>query len=203
MADPGTERLDKAGWRARVRAERRALPPETRAAEAGALATWVTEWAVGQQGTACAYVPVGTEPGSLAMLEALHRSGWRVLLPVVPEPAAGPAPLEWAEYHGEATLRLGAFGLLEPLGPRLGAEAVAEAEAVFVPALAVDRRGVRLGRGGGYYDRSLPLAKPGALLAAVVRDSELVAELPGEPHDVRMGVAVTPGHGFVPLTAAG
>ena len=64
---------------------------------------------------------------------------------------------------------------------------------ILVPALAVDRSGVRLGRGGGYYDRSLPLRAPGARLIAVVRDDELVAELPGEPHDVRMTHALTPG----------
>ena len=45
---------------------------------------------------------------------------------------------------------------------------------MLVPALAVDRRGVRLGRGAGFYDRSLPLAAPAARLVAVVRDDELV-----------------------------
>ena len=70
---------------------------------------------------------------------------------------------------------------------------------VFVPALAVDRAGVRLGRGAGFYDRSLPLADPAARLVAVVRDDELVDELPAEPHDVRMTHALTPGRGLVEL----
>jgi 5-formyltetrahydrofolate cyclo-ligase len=68
-----------------------------------------------------------------------------------------------------------------------------------VPALAVDRRGVRLGRGGGYYDRSLPLAAPGAALVAVVRDTELVPHLPSDPHDVPMTAALTPTAGLTPL----
>jgi 5-formyltetrahydrofolate cyclo-ligase len=70
---------------------------------------------------------------------------------------------------------------------------------VLVPALAVDRRGVRLGRGGGFYDRSLSFCRPGARLVAVVRDSELVDELPGEPHDVPMTHALTPGGGLTRL----
>jgi len=71
---------------------------------------------------------------------------------------------------------------------------------VLVPALAVDRRGVRLGRGGGFYDRSLPLCAPGARLVAVVRDEEVVDELPAEPHDVPMTHALTPGAGLIALT---
>jgi 5-formyltetrahydrofolate cyclo-ligase len=151
----------------------------------------------GLSGTVCAYWPVGAEPGSVLMLDALLAAGCRVLLPVV-VPGAG--PLDWAEYApGSATLAAGPYGLLEPVGQRLGVAAVASAETVLVPALAVDRRGVRLGRGGGYYDRSLLLAAPEAALVAVVRDSEVVAELPAEPHDVPMTAALTPSSGFTPL----
>ena len=70
---------------------------------------------------------------------------------------------------------------------------------ILVPALAVDRAGVRLGRGAGFYDRSLPLADAAARLIAVVRDDELVARLPAEPHDVRMTHALTPHNGLVTL----
>jgi 5-formyltetrahydrofolate cyclo-ligase len=76
---------------------------------------------------------------------------------------------------------------------------VAEAGLILVPALAVDRRGMRLGRGAGCYDRSLPLRDPNAQLIAVVRDAELVDELPSEPHDVPMTHALTPGRGVQPL----
>ena len=76
---------------------------------------------------------------------------------------------------------------------------MALASAVLVPALAVDRRGVRLGRGGGYYDRSLALCRPGTRLIAVVRDDEIVEELPSEAHDVRMTHALTPRQGVIAL----
>jgi 5-formyltetrahydrofolate cyclo-ligase len=77
------------------------------------------------------------------------------------------------------------------------------AQVVLVPALAVDRRGVRLGRGGGFYDRSLMLCGPGARLVAVVRDSEVLDEVPGEAHDVPMTHALTPGAGLLALGNAG
>ncbi|WP_307846232.1 5-formyltetrahydrofolate cyclo-ligase, partial [Rhodococcus sp. CX] len=67
------------------------------------------------------------------------------------------------------------------------------------PALAVDRRGVRLGRGAGFYDRTLHLADPSARLIAVVRDEELVDELPEDPHDIRMTHALTPSGGLTAL----
>ena len=70
---------------------------------------------------------------------------------------------------------------------------------VLVPALAVDRNGVRLGRGRGFYDRSLPNRDRRARLIAVVRDEELVDELPAEPHDVPMTHALTPRRGVIAL----
>lgn len=183
----------KSEWRAALLSARRAVSAEARAAEARALASathaLITSVA---PGTACGYLPIGAEPGSPAMLDAMAAAGWRVLLPVV----AGGGPLEWAEYAGVESLRAGPHGLLEPSGPRLGASVLGAASLLLIPALAVDLQGVRLGRGAGYYDRSLPLADPGAQLVAVVRDAELVDELPSEPHDVRMTAALTPGHGL-------
>ncbi|MFZ0875798.1 MAG: 5-formyltetrahydrofolate cyclo-ligase, partial [Pseudonocardiaceae bacterium] len=70
---------------------------------------------------------------------------------------------------------------------------------VLVPALAVDRTGVRLGRGGGHYDRTLPLATPGTPLVAIVRDDEVLAALPAQPHDVPVTAALTPARGLIPL----
>ncbi|MPY96906.1 MAG: 5-formyltetrahydrofolate cyclo-ligase [Actinophytocola sp.] len=195
--------MTKAAWRARLLAERDAVPAEDAATAADALARAMADLvkiAPGESSaaaTACCYVPFGTEPGSLAMVDALRDSGAEVLLPVVPDV---PGPLDWARYEGPATLRAGTLpGLLEPAGERVGPEALRRASFVFVPALAIDHRGVRLGRGAGYYDRSLPLAAPSARLIAVVRDAELVPELPAEPHDVRLTGALLPERGLVSL----
>ncbi|GDY33502.1 5-formyltetrahydrofolate cyclo-ligase [Gandjariella thermophila] len=197
---------DKTTWRARLQAARKAVPAEQHAREAEALVAQVG-WVVGSLGAApgdvvCGYVPVGTEPGSLAMIDVLRDAGYRVLLPVVPmagDRTVGAGPLDWAEYQGAEALRLGRYRLREPAGPTLGPPALALAKAVLVPALAVDRAGVRLGRGAGYYDRSLTRVEPGTPLVAVVRDDELVEALPSDPHDVLMTAALTPTRGLVPL----
>lgn len=194
--DSRTNTLAKAAWRTRLASARRAVSAEIRAAEAIALARTIAAGAVGSPAsTVCAYVPVAPEPGSLALLDALASRGPRVLVPVV----VGLAPLDWGVYSGAESLRPGPFGLLEPGAPRLGPGAVRTADTVLVPALAVDRRGVRIGKGAGHYDRSLALVEPATHLIAVVRDDEVVDELPVEPHDVRMTAVLTPRRGLLPL----
>jgi 5-formyltetrahydrofolate cyclo-ligase len=183
---------EKDSWRKRLVKARAELSSEVRAAEAQALADAMS--AVGwPAATVCAYVPVGTEPGSVALLDALRATGRRVLLPIV----TGREPLDWGVYFGADSLVPGPFGLREPSGLRLGRGAVANADAVLVPALAVDRRGVRLGRGAGHYDRSLGGVR--APRIAIVREEEFVDRLPAEPHDVLMTAVLTPSGGLVQL----
>ena len=66
---------------------------------------------------------------------------------------------------------------------------------MLLPALAADRRGVRLGQGGGFYDRTLPLVDAAVALVVVLDDGELVDALPAEPHDRRVGAATSSRHG--------
>jgi 5-formyltetrahydrofolate cyclo-ligase len=194
------QRTTKAEVREVVLRARRLTSPEQRRAEADALAGHLPALVCAGD-TVCAHVPVGSEPGSLAMLDALAGLGVRVLLPVAREDEAGtPLPLQWGEYRAGGLVDA-RFGLREPEPPWLGVEAIAAASAVLVPALAVDLAGVRLGRGAGFYDRSLSHADPAARLIAVVRDDELVDWLPGADHDVPMTDALTPGRGLVALLA--
>ncbi|MCV7067719.1 5-formyltetrahydrofolate cyclo-ligase [Mycolicibacterium farcinogenes] len=177
---------------------RRAVPADRRASEAQALCRWLPSLVRSGQ-TVCAYVPVGSEPGSQALLDTLLELGVRVLLPVARNDQDGRGlPMEWGPYE-PGTLVAAQFGLREPPAPWLPAGRIADAEVILVPALAVDRTGTRLGRGAGFYDRSLIYAAPHARLVAVVRDEELVDELPADPHDVRMTHALTPSGGIVPL----
>lgn len=195
MCDGRNDELGKAEWRTTLAAARARVSPARKESEARALTSCVASMPLPP--TMCAYVPFGTEPGSIAWLDALCGAGSRVLLPVIP---AEPGALDWAEYIGPQTLAPGRLpGVLEPSGPLLGPSALAEAGLVLVPALAVDHRGVRLGRGAGFYDRTLERAAPGTALVAVVRDEELVERLPAEPHDVRMTAAITPDRGLVRL----
>jgi 5-formyltetrahydrofolate cyclo-ligase len=191
----------KAALRQRLLAARRSVPDDLRAGEARSLADHVK--ALHSGGTVCAYVPAGAEPGSIEMLDVLLQRVDRVLLPVM-RTATGdsPAALQWGEYR-PGHLVAARFGLLEPAAPWLPATTLAEANTVLVPALAVDRTGMRLGRGGGFYDRTLVGRNPHARLIAVIRDEELLDEVPHEPHDVPMTHALTPGRGLVELGAAG
>ncbi len=187
--------MTKPALRTRILAARRALTAPRRAAETRSLQTQVTALAAGV-GTLGAYIPAGSEPGAapdaVPLLDGLL--GVRILVPI----ARTGQPMQWAEYRpGE--LIAAPFGLREPPPPWLAPESIAEATVLLVPALAVDRSGNRLGRGAGFYDRALPLAAAGALLVAVIRDDELLDEIPAEPHDVPMTHALTPGRGLVVL----
>jgi 5-formyltetrahydrofolate cyclo-ligase len=138
--------------------------------------------------TVAAYVSVGTEPGTGPLLEALAAAGKRVVLPLL-QPDND---LDWAEYGGPATLIPARRGLLEPTGPPLGPDAVATADVVLVPALAVDRTGTRLGRGGGSYDRALRRVPAGTFVCALLYEGEVVELLPRAEHDRPVTAAVTP-----------
>ncbi len=181
----------KYAWRSHILAERALVGPADHAREAAALAAAIGPLA-GADDVVCAYVPIRGEPGDLRMLDALRVRNATVLLPVTGEPG----PLSWARYEGPDSLRKARFGLLEPTTAMLPPATVTTAATILVPALAVDRRGVRLGRGAGYYDRTLGAVGNSTRLIAVVRDNELVDRLPEEPHDRRMGWALTPGGGL-------
>lgn len=197
MSSPPT----KAELRRSLLAARRARTTERRRADAAALAAGLPAVLDGVPDPICLFVAVGGEPGAtpdgaLPVLDAARALGRRVLLPVT----VGAAPLDWAPYEGPGSLGPGPHGLLEPTAPRLGAAAVGPAGLVVVPALAVDHRGVRLGRGGGHYDRTLPLAGPHTRLVALVADDGLVpGPLPAEPHDVAVHAVWRPATGLTPL----
>ena len=144
-----------------------------------------------------AYVPLRTEPGSTELLDELTTSGVRVLVPLL----ADDRDLDWQVWDPAAPV--------DPLEPvdsaaeALGSGAIAEVDAVVVPALAVARdRGTRLGRGGGSYDRALARVQPEAERIALLYDGEVFHELPADEWDVPVTAAVTPS-GWVQLSVDG
>jgi 5-formyltetrahydrofolate cyclo-ligase len=193
VASPHDPTTAKADLREAFLAQRHTRPAAERATAAAAVASALLRGLAGVR-TLAAFVPEATEPGHGRLPAAYTQLGARVLLPVVPPDGA---ELSWAVDTGR--LAPGRFGLLEPVGPRLGPTAVGTAEVVVVPAGAVARDGTRLGRGGGYYDRALRHARPGAVLVAAVFDDELVDALPTEPHDHRVTAVVTPSGGWQDL----
>jgi 5-formyltetrahydrofolate cyclo-ligase len=182
--------------RARTLVARQLVSKDARHAETAALIGHL-QAVLNPDEPVCAYAPLPHEPGFPDLADALVAICGKVLLPIArPSDDGVPQPLQWGTYRGERLIQA-PYGLLEPPPPWQPPTALASVRTVLVPALAVDRHGVRLGRGAGFYDRSLSFREPAARLIAVVRDDELVDELPAEPHDIAMTHALTPGYGLV------
>jgi 5-formyltetrahydrofolate cyclo-ligase len=150
------------GERARALAEHLLAAPEVRRAA-----------------TVAAYVSVSTEPGTGPLLDGLRAAGKRVILPIV-QPDFD---LDWAAYDDAAGLQTARMGLLEPAGHRLGVGAIATADAVLVPGLAVGHDGIRLGKGGGCYDRALGRVPVGTFTCVLLNSEEVLDHVPAAPHD--------------------
>jgi len=146
-------------------------------------------------GTVAAYYSVGAEPDSRGLVYALWKRGTYVLLPLL----RSDGDLDWASYEGPDSLVPGPRGLREPGEPPRGTEAVARADLVLAPALAVDHAGNRLGRGGGSYDRALARVGPLIPVIALLYDAELLGHVPAEPHDTPVRAVVRPGSGITRL----
>ncbi|MDM7830641.1 5-formyltetrahydrofolate cyclo-ligase [Cellulomonas edaphi] len=180
--------------RTAIRAGRRARSQRLRDQAAVALADVVAGIpAVAEAPVLSVYAARPTEPGTLELLERLAARGARVLLPVL----GSGLQRDWAEYAGPEDLRERAPGRPpEPGGPTLGPDALAQADAIVAPALAVDTDGARLGQGGGWYDRALEHARPGVPVIALVFPEELydasTRPLPREPHDRTVDIVATP-----------
>ncbi len=181
-------------WRRRIRNARQQRSARSREADARALAEVVDQIPqVRQAGCVTAYAARPGEPDTGPLLEALAARGIRVLLPVLGSGLAR----DWAEYAGADDLRERAPGRPpEPSGPPLGHEALAEADVLLIPALAVDTAGTRLGQGGGWYDRALRDADPGTPVIALTYAEEVhdsaTEPLPRAPHDRAVHAVATP-----------
>jgi 5-formyltetrahydrofolate cyclo-ligase len=147
---------------------------------------------VGMAGTIAAYLSVGTEPETAGLVFALRKRGSYVLLPVLRDDY----DLDWASYEGPESVAPGPHGLLEPTEPPRGVSAIASADFVIVPALAVARDGKRLGRGGGCYDRALARVGQAVPTVALLYDDELLDSVPAGPHDQPVRTVAQPTRGI-------
>ncbi len=178
--------LAKAVLRERLLTARRARSSLDRGI---AIATTAFTWELLQQAeTVAAYLSVGTEPGTGELLDALLEAKKRVLLPVL----LADNDLDWSLYTGRANIMQAARGLTEPIGARLGVDAIRTADMVLVPGLAASPTGTRLGRGGGSYDRALARISARTPVAVVLYDDEVGVAVPAEPHDKPVTHALTP-----------
>jgi len=184
----------KDAFRSAIRASRAARPERRRQEAAVAFADVLAAFPPVRRATCVAvYAARPTEPDTGPLLERLAERGVRLLLPVL---GTG-LQRDWAAYAGPEDLHQRAPGRPpEPGTEHLGPAALAEADVVIAPALAVDTSGARLGQGGGWYDRALEHAAPGVPVIAMVFEEEVydvaARPLPREPHDRLVDAVATP-----------
>ncbi len=133
------------------------------------------------------YWPIGAELDTMPLIEALRERGHVCALPVVAQRAAR---LIFRVWRRGAPLVAAGHGTRAP--PADAPTIVPDI--VVTPLLAFDRRGYRLGRGGGYYDRTLAaLRAAGPVLAVGVGfDQQEVTAVPRDDHDQRLDHVITP-----------
>ncbi len=181
----------KAQLRAAIRAARAARSLEARTADAHAIAVHALSMLPSQHSSVSAYLSLPTEPGTDPLVAAAHAAGHAIRVPRITG-----RDLQWIALLPDAVMVPGPLGIREPEGDALDPRGLGELDVMFLPGLAVDGSGRRLGQGGGYYDRalaSLPShAEGGPLLAVVLFDEEVLDEVPYESHDRGVDAAVTP-----------
>ena len=138
------------------------------------------------------YLPFGSEPDTELFIDWALENEIEVLLPV----SKADGNLDWVRFEGE--LAEGIFGFHEAVGEQ---ELPHNVDLAFIPALAVDQSGQRLGKGKGYYDRALPTFEPKPPVIAVVFDDELLEAIPSEHHDHPVDAAISPS-GITLFTSA-
>ena len=131
------------------------------------------------------YAPLGTEVDSSEIARRVLARGARL---VYPRTVTGERRLAFARAEPGALVR-GPLGALEP-PPGAAQVALEEIDCVLMPGVAFSEDGLRLGRGGGYYDATLK-KMPRAARIGIGFDAQVVATLPREPHDVPLDAIVT------------
>lgn len=136
----------------------------------------------GAKRIAC-YLAHTQEPDTELFIDWAIENEIEVLLPV----SRADGSLDWVSFNGQT--EIGIFGFAEAAGAFVSPNGI---DLAIIPALAVDQKGMRLGKGKGYYDRALKQIQPAPPIVAVVFDDELVEKVPTESHDHPVDAVVTP-----------
>jgi 5-formyltetrahydrofolate cyclo-ligase len=150
----------------------------------GQLEKLVTD--TGARSLAC-YLSAPNEPNTRPFLNWAGEQGLRVLLPI----SRADGLLDWTTGDGETETE-SIIGWPEAVGELLGPIAINDVDLILVPAAAVDRTGMRMGWGRGYFDKTLGSMEKCPPVYAVLFDGELVDEVPRERHDQPVDGVVTP-----------
>jgi len=177
---------EKRALRAEIRERRRITPSHEREAATAAVTTHLTELATGIRSMA-AYLSTPDEPNTREFLAWACASGIRVLIPYSREDGL----LDWAPYDGKEEAE-DVQGMPVPTTDLLGPIAINNVDLIVIPAACVDRSGMRMGWGRGYFDKTLGSMDKRPPVYAVIFDSEFLESVPSERHDQRVDGVVTP-----------
>lgn len=180
---------EKRALRAELRERRQLLSDAQRDAAASAIGDRLDALidGLGARSISC-FLSTTTEPGTRAFVTRAVRRGIRVLLPITRSDGL----LDWAVATEDDEIAEGLFGLPEPTGEVLGPIAVNDVDLMIIPAAAVDRSGMRMGWGRGYFDKTIGSMEKCPPVYAVIYDSEILDSLPREVHDQPVTGVVTP-----------
>ncbi|MDE2229027.1 MAG: 5-formyltetrahydrofolate cyclo-ligase [Alphaproteobacteria bacterium] len=177
----------KATLRAQARERRAVAYRATGASIAAKLRDYLPELYLPSRCIVAGYVQRGSELDPLPALKLLHDRGYRLALPAV---VAKDAPLIFRTWAPGDALAPDAAGLPAPLP----AAAETVPEALFVPLVAFDGKGHRIGTGAGYYDRTLPglrAQNPKLIAIGLAFAVQQERELPHEPTDAPLDAVIT------------
>jgi len=135
-----------------------------------------------------AYLSTPDEPPTRSFLAWAAERGIRILLPISRDDGL----LDWATYDG-ADEDHDLLGMPTPTSELVAPIAINDVDLILVPASCVDRGGMRMGWGRGYFDKTLGSMERRPPVYAVIFDDELVDTVPREHHDVPVDGVVTPG----------
>jgi len=187
---------EKRALRAEIRARRRNRTSTERTEAAAAITQHLVDLASDLNvQSISAYLSLPDEPGTRDFVAWACEQDIRVLLPVSREDGL----LDWAPYDG-ADEDVDFLGLPAPTSELLGPIAINDVDLIVIPAAAVDRSGMRMGWGRGYFDKTLGSMEGCPPVYAVIFDDELVDTVPRERHDQPVNGVVTPS-GIVSFSA--
>jgi 5-formyltetrahydrofolate cyclo-ligase len=185
----GDESHQKRALRAELRERRRIMTAREREQSTSQLREHLIDLATRLRvSSVAAYLPATDEPNIRPFLNWADEQKIRILFPVSRDDGL----LDWTVGDGETEIE-GLFGMPEPVGELLGPIAINDVDLILVPAASVDRTGMRMGWGRGYFDRTLGSMEKCPPVYAVIFDRELVDSVPSEVHDKRVDGVVTPG----------
>lgn len=185
MAGGEEVRSSKAALRERMRALRDAVPPEVAASWArDAEDLLFSRPEMAPAASVLVFYSFGSEISTTGIIERLQREGRTVVLPFLEG-----GTMRGASYRPGETLRGSGYGPKEPA--TLQEVDPADIDVAVSPGLAFDRRGHRLGYGGGHFDSYLPRLRPEAVRIAIGYHLQLVEEVPHDDLDATLDMVVT------------